>query len=56
MRYVMRRKLMSLAGRFTLKDENERGAYIVRGKLFRFGDKVTWLGFRSDIAPPHFQS
>jgi uncharacterized protein YxjI len=56
MRYVMRQRLLSLADSSTIKDENERDAYIVKGKLFSFGDRVTCLGFRSDTTSPHFQS
>jgi uncharacterized protein YxjI len=43
MRYVMRQKLLSLADSFTIKDENERDAYVVKGKLFSFGDKLSFL-------------
>ena len=42
MRYVMRQKLLSLADSFTIKDENERDAYFVKGKLFSFGDKLSF--------------
>lgn len=42
MRYVMRQKLLSLADSFTIKDENERDAFLVKGKLFSFGDKLSF--------------
>jgi uncharacterized protein YxjI len=42
MRYVMRQKLLSLADNFTIKDENERDAFLVKGKLFSFGDKLSF--------------
>jgi uncharacterized protein YxjI len=42
MRYVMRQKLLSLADSFTIKDENERDAYVVKGKVFSFGDKLSF--------------
>ena len=42
MRYVMRQKLLSLADSFTIKDENERDTYLVKGKLFSFGDKLSF--------------
>jgi uncharacterized protein YxjI len=31
MRYVMQQKLLSLADSFTIKDENERDAFLARG-------------------------
>ena len=42
MRYVMRQKLLSLADSFTIKDENERDAYVVKGKVFSIGDKLSF--------------
>jgi uncharacterized protein YxjI len=42
MRYVMRQKLLSLADNFTIKDENDRDAYLVKGKFFSFGDKLSF--------------
>ena len=42
MRYVMRQKLLSLADNFTIKDENDRDTYIVKGKFFSFGDKLSF--------------
>src|SRR3981081_4128207 len=42
MRYVMRQKLLLLADNFASKDENEREAYLVKGKLFSFGDKLSF--------------
>ena len=42
MRYVMRQKLLSLANNFTIKDEQDQDAYYVKGKLFSFGDKLSF--------------
>jgi uncharacterized protein YxjI len=42
MRYVMRQKLLSLADGFTIKDENDQDAFVVKGKLFSFGDKLSF--------------
>ena len=42
MRYVMRQKILSLADNFTIKDEQERDVYLVKGKLFSFGDKLSF--------------
>lgn len=42
MRYVMRQKILSLAENFTIKDEQERDVYLVKGKLFSFGDKLSF--------------
>ena len=42
MRYVMRQKILSLADSFTIKDEQERDVYLVKGKLFSFGDKLSF--------------
>jgi uncharacterized protein YxjI len=38
----MRQKLLSLADNFTIKDEQERDVFRVRGKVFRFGDKLSF--------------
>lgn len=41
MRYVMQQKLLSLADSFTIKDESERDAFLVKGKFFSFsGSRV----------------
>jgi len=48
MRYVMRQKLLSLADSFTIKDENERDAYLVKGKVFSFGDKLSFQNTTGD--------
>lgn len=42
MRYVMRQKLLSLSDSFTIKDENERDAFLVKGKILSFGDKLSF--------------
>jgi uncharacterized protein YxjI len=42
MRYVMRQKILSLADSFTIKDENDEDAFQVKGKLFSFGDKLSF--------------
>ena len=42
MRYVMRQKLLSLADNFTIKNEQEQDAFLVKGKLFSFGDKLSF--------------
>jgi uncharacterized protein YxjI len=42
MRYVMRQKLLSLGDSFTIKDQNERDAYFVKGKWLSFGDKLSF--------------
>ena len=41
MRYVMRQKLLSLAAGFTIKDENDRDAFYVKGESFRFGNNLS---------------
>jgi len=42
MRYVMRQKLLSLADNFTIKNEQEQDVFLVKGKLFSFGDKLSF--------------
>ena len=42
MRYVMRQKLLSLADSFTIKNEQEQDVFLVKGKLFSFGDKLSF--------------
>ena len=42
MRYVMRQKLLSLADTFTIKNEQEQDVFLVKGKLFSFGDKLSF--------------
>ena len=42
MRYVMRQKFFSLADSFTIRDENERDVFLVKGKVFSFGDKLSF--------------
>lgn len=42
MRYVMRQKLLALTDSYTIKDENEKDAFIVKGKFFSFGDKLSF--------------
>ena len=42
MRYVMRQKLLSLADNFTIKNEQGQDAFLVKGKLFSFGDKLSF--------------
>jgi uncharacterized protein YxjI len=41
MRYVMRQKVLSLAASFTIKDENDREAFYVKGESFRLGNKLS---------------
>ena len=41
MRYVMRQKVLSLAASFTVKDENDREAFYVKGESFRLGNKLS---------------
>src|SRR5712664_2872537 len=41
MRYVMRQKLLTLAVSFTIKDENDRDAFYVKGESFRIGNKLS---------------
>ena len=41
MRYVMRQKVLSLAASFTIKDENDRDAFHVKGESFRIGNKLS---------------
>ena len=41
MRYVMRQKVLTLAASFTIKDENDRDAFYVKGESFRFGNKLS---------------
>lgn len=42
MRYVMRQKLLSLSDSFTIKNEQEQDVFLVKGKLFSFGDKLSF--------------
>ena len=42
MRYVMRQKLLSLADNFTIKNELEQDVFLVKGKVFSFGDKLSF--------------
>jgi uncharacterized protein YxjI len=42
MRYVMRQKLLSLSDNFTIKNEQEQDVFLVKGKLFSFGDKLSF--------------
>jgi uncharacterized protein YxjI len=42
MRYVMRQKILSLADSFTIKDEQERDVFLVKGKVLSFGDKLSF--------------
>jgi len=41
MRYLMRQKVLSLAASFTIKDENDREAFYVKGESFRLGNKLS---------------
>ncbi|MDP9203789.1 MAG: LURP-one-related family protein [Gemmatimonadota bacterium] len=38
----MRQKLLSLADNFTIKDEQQRDVFLVKGKVFSFGDKLSF--------------
>jgi uncharacterized protein YxjI len=38
----MRQKLLSLADNFTIKNEQEQDVFLVKGKLFSFGDKLSF--------------
>ena len=42
MRYVMRQKLLSLSDSFTIKNEQDQDVFLVKGKLFSFGDKLSF--------------
>lgn len=42
MRYVMRQKILSLTDSFTIKDEQERELFLVKGKMLSFGDKLSF--------------
>ena len=42
MRYVMRQKLLSLADNFTIKNEQEQDVFLVKGRVFSFGDKLSF--------------
>ena len=42
MRYVMRQKILSLTDSYTIRDENDQDAYQIKGKLFSFGDKLSF--------------
>lgn len=42
MRYMLRRKLFSLGGDFTIKDENGQDRFLVRGQVFSFGHHLTF--------------
>ncbi|MGH2514574.1 MAG: LURP-one-related/scramblase family protein [Ktedonobacterales bacterium] len=42
MRYMLRRKLFSLGGDLTIKDENEQDRFLVRGKIFSLGHHLTF--------------
>ena len=38
----MRQKILSLAHNFAIKDEQERDVFLVKGKIFSFGDKLSF--------------
>jgi uncharacterized protein YxjI len=38
----MRQKLLSLADNFTIKNEQEQDVFLVKGKVFSFGDKLSF--------------
>ena len=40
MQYIIRQKIFSLGDKFTIKDENERDAFIVKSQLLSFGKKL----------------
>ncbi len=42
MRYVMKQKFWSWGNDFTIKDEDDRDAYQVDGKVFSFGDQLSF--------------
>ncbi len=42
MRYMMKQKMWSLGGEFTIKDENQQDAYLILGKAFSWGDKLSF--------------
>ncbi len=42
MRYMMKQKLWSLGGEFTIRDEHEQGAFRILGKAFSWGDKLSF--------------
>jgi uncharacterized protein YxjI len=48
MRYVMSQKFFSLADSFAIKDENDQDAYYVKGKVFSFGDKLSFQDTAGD--------
>jgi uncharacterized protein YxjI len=43
MRYVMRQDLFSFGDDFTIKDDTGRDAFVVDGKVFSIGNKLTFL-------------
>jgi uncharacterized protein YxjI len=40
MKYAVKQKIFALADSFTIKDENGRDAYVVKGKLLSIGKKL----------------
>ena len=42
MRLVMRERIWSLGGRYDIRDEQGNDVYCVEGKVFSFGDKLTF--------------
>ena len=42
MRYLMRERILSWGDDFTIKDDAEREAFYVDGKVFSFGDKLSF--------------
>ncbi|MFQ5505297.1 MAG: LURP-one-related/scramblase family protein [Planctomycetota bacterium] len=42
MRYMMKQEFWSLGDDYVIKDENERPVYVVDGKVFSWGDKLSF--------------
>lgn len=40
MQYMIRQKIFSLGDKFTIRDENERDAFLVKSQLLSFGKKL----------------
>ncbi|MFZ5990071.1 MAG: LURP-one-related/scramblase family protein [Bacillota bacterium] len=48
MRYIVRQKIFSLGDSFTIKDEANNDAFIVRSQLLSFGRKLRIYGLQGD--------
>ncbi len=42
MRYMMKQKIWAMGNDFTIKNENNESVYLIDGKAFSFGDKLSF--------------